>query len=280
MAGINTTGVPSVNEYLIGRGSMQWAEMDSTGLPVGYRDIGNVSELTITSSVETYEHFSSRAGLKVRDLRTILQQDLTLKFSVENINFQNLAAFSSGTASVYTNPAIAGFADKVIVKAGDLEVNSYYMIHSAGAPVFGITSTNAIAVKTTNATPATLVKDTDYTVDAVSGMIFVKSTATTLASVAAGEGLAVTLTADATATTVDKIAALTETDITVAVRFIGVNAETGKKVIYDFHKVTLTPDGDFSLISDEAAKLPFTGAAEASDAYANTADYYYPVTQA
>lgn len=280
MAGINTTGVPSTQEYLIGRGIMQWAELDAAGLPKSFRDIGNVPELTITSAVETYEHYSSRAGLKQRDLRIVLQQDLTMGFIVEHINFNNLAAFVSGEAKTYTNPAIAGFTDKRIVNDGELEVNRYYMVHNAGKPVFGITSTNAITVKTTDSSPVTLVKDTDYTVDTVSGMIFVKSTVTTLAAVSGGKGLTVTLTADAAATTVDTIEALTANELNVAVRFIGENAETGKKVVYDFHKVTLTPDGDFSIISDEAAQLPFTGGAEKSDAYANVADFYYPVTQA
>lgn len=279
-AGINTTGVPSTSEYLIGRGIMQWAELDSTGLPKSFRDIGNVPELTITSSVETYEHYSSREGLKTRDLRIVLQQDLTMGFSVENINFNNLSAFVSGEAKSYVNPAIAGFTAKQICKDGDLVVNSYYMIHSGGLPAFGITSTNSPVVITTESTPVTLVADTDYTLDAVSGMIFIKSTVKTLAAVSAGKGFTVALTADAAATTVDTIEALSASELNVAIRFIGINAETGKKVIYDFHKVTLTPDGDFGLISDEAAKLPFTGAAEKSDAYTNVADFYYPNTQA
>lgn len=279
MAGINTTGVPSTQEYLIGRGIMQWAELDATGLPKAFRDIGNVPELTITSGVETYEHYSSRQGLKTRDLRIVLQQDLTMGFIVENINFNNLAAFVSGEAKSYTNPAIAGFTDKRIVNDDELEANRYYMIHNAGAPVFGITTTNAIVVESTAGTPVPLVKDTDYTVDAVSGMIFVKDTATVQSIISAGDGLQVTLTADAAATTVDTIEALSATELNVAIRFISENAETGKKVIYDFHKVTLTPDGDFGLISDEAAQLPFTGGAEKNDAFTNVADFYFPVTQ-
>lgn len=279
MAGINTTGVPSTQEYLIGRGIMQWAELDSAGLPKAFRDIGNVPELTITSGVETYEHYSSRQGLKQRDLRIVLQQDLTMGFIVENINFNNLSAFVSGEAKAYTNPAIAGFTDKRIVNDGEVVANSYYMIHNAGAPVFGITSTNAIVVESTASSPIALVKDTDYTVDTVSGMIFLKNTATVLSVIASGKGLQVTLTADAAATTVDTIEALSATELNVAIRFISENAETGKKVIYDFHKVTLTPDGDFNLISDEAAQLPFTGGAEKSDAFDNVADFYFPVTQ-
>lgn len=280
MAGINRTGVPSTQEYLLGRGILQWAELDSAGMPKAFRDIGNVPELTITSNTETYEHYSSREGLKQRDLRIVLQQDLTMGFIVENINFQNLAAFVSGTASDYINPAIAGFADKRIVADGAVEALRYYMIHNEGDPVFGITSVNAISVKSTAGTPIALTKTTDYTVDEVSGMIFLKDTATVQSIIAAGDGLQVTLTADAAATTVDRLAAMAAGELNVAIRFISVNAETTKKCIYDFHKVTLTPDGDFGLISDEVAQLPFTGGAEKSDAFDNVADFYFPVTQA
>ena len=281
MSGKNTTGVHTTDDYQLGRGILQMALLDATGYPKGFRDLGNVPELTAPVETEKLEHFSSRAGQKTKDKEIILQITTGLSFVLEDINFENLAAFFSGGTADYTNPAIAGVADQQFVEDGDLEVNKIYALRTAaGLPIFGITTTNAIVVESTNATPVAMVKDTDYTVDAVAGQIFVNDTATVQSIISAGDGLQVTLTADAAATTVDQLTILSATELNVALRFLLEEADSGEKIIYDYHKCTVSADGDYTLISDEWSTFPMTASVEENAAYDNVADVYYPTTQA
>ena len=282
MSGRNTTGIHTVDDYQLGRGILQMAELDTTGYPKGFRDLGNVPELTASVESEKLEHFSSRQGLKTLDKSIILQITSALSFVLEDINFENLAAFFSGTTNAYTNPAIAGVtAGEVLIADGDIELGMHYMIRKGANPLFGITSTNALEIKTTNASPVTLVEDTDYAVDSVTGQIFTLTASTALATaISNAEGLTYEVTADATATTVDQLQILANTELNVALRFILEEADSGEKIIYDYHKCTVSADGDYVLISDEWSQLPMAASVEENSAYTNVADVYFPKTQA
>ena len=279
MPGINTTGVPSVDEYSFGGGIIYLASLDANGYPKDFRDVGNTSEFTSSISSESLDHYSTRAGLRTKDATVTIQTDASVAFTLDNINMNNLALFFSGTTNTFTNPAIAGLTATQFVQDGNLKVNAWYQLRVGTSPVFGITTTNAMVITTTETVPVTLTKGTDYTVDAVTGMVFILSTDETLAAIAAGKGLKFTLTADAAATTVDQLKIMADTQATVALRFKKIDASTGKVDIYDFRSVVLSANGDFSLISEEWAGLPLTGSVEKSDAYDNVADMYVPVKQ-
>ena len=279
--GINTTGLHSVESYQLGRGIVFIAELDASGLPKNFEDLGNVPELTATVESEKLDHFSSRQGLKKIDKSVVTQVTSNLSFQLEDINFNNVARFFSGDTANYTNPAIAGVTDEKFVNDDEVVVNTWYVLRTAaGLPIFGITATNAIVVESSNTTPIVLTKNVDYTVNATEGQIFLKDTATTQSIITAGDGLQLTLVADAAASTVDQVTVLSATEINVALRFVLEDADTGEKVIYDYHSVTLSSDGDYSLISEEFAQLPMAGSVEESDAFPNVADIYYPTTQA
>ena len=278
--GIDTSGEHSVESYQLGRGVLMAALLDSTGHPKAFEDLGNVPELTASVETEKLDHFSSRAGLKTIDKAVVTQITSNLSFQLEDINFNNLARFFSGGTKEYTNPAIAGVTDSPLVSASDLQANAWYILRTSTGPAFGITATNDLVIESTNATPVVLSEGTDYEVDAVTGQVFIKSSTAVEAIIAAGvDGLTFTLTADSSATTVDQLTILSETELNVALRFVLEEADSGKKVVYDYHKVTLSSDGDYSLISDEFAQLPMKGSVEKNDAYPNVADVYYPKTQ-
>jgi hypothetical protein len=278
------TGVPNSNEYQIGGGKLYLADLLTDGQPGAFRFVGNVPTITLSEATETYAHMSSTVPVPVQDYSAITKITGSGKFSLEHMSAENMALFFLGDVAAYVNPAIAGLADVSMVAAGagNLKVLSWYQVrNAAGHPVFGITSTNAIAIKTTNVSPKTLTKDTDYTVDAVSGMIFILSTADTLGAAAAGEGLTVTLTADAAATAVDQVSVLSDTSKKVAMRLISYNSADGNKItIFDFHKVSLAPDGDTNLITTEISPLPMSFGIEENAKYTNRVDIYTPTTQA
>ena len=272
---INTTGTPTTNDYWIGRGILYLAELNADDTPKSFKDVGNVPELTLTVDSENYDHFSSRAGLKVLDKSIVIEQTANTSFILENVkDFGNLKRFFSGDAAAYVNPAAAGYSGATLVTDGNIEANAWYtLVDNDGKPVFQIDKAK-VTVQTTDGTPVVLVLDTDYTVNEVSGMIFLNDTATVQSAITGAVGLTSTLAVDANAGTVDVMQAQTKSAVTVALRFIGENAADGTKLTVDMHKVTISADGDFSLISDEVTQAPMTGSVEKSETYDATVDVY------
>lgn len=284
MAGVgrqSSNGEPSVAEYQLGGGKVFMAELATGGLPKTYRKVGNTPEFTVTVNTESYEHSSTQEGAPAQDLSVIIDSGGSITFTLENFSAENLALFLLGEASDYVNPGIAGFADAVIVADGDIEVTGYYQIRTTlGLAVFGITSVNAIAVSTTNVSPVLLTLDTDYTVDANSGIIHLLDTTVIDTAISGSEGLTCTLTADAAATLVDLVTMLSDIEKDVALLFEGINAaDNNKRTYYHFHKISLAANGDANLISAEAGALPMTGQVEANDAFDERVDVFTPVTQ-
>jgi len=279
--GRQNSGEPSPLEYNLGGGKVFLAELESTGKPKNFRKVGNTPEFTVTVTTESYEHQSTQDGAPAQDASVIISSGGSVGFSLENMSAENLAIFLLGEASSYTNPGIAGFTDSQIVEDGSIVKLGYYQVADAsGNAVFGITSVNAILVKTTNAAPVSLVKDTDYSVDALSGMIRILDTAAIDTAISGTEGLTCTLTADGAATTVDLVTMLETIEQDFALRFEGINAlDSNKRTFWDFHKISLAANGDANLISAEAGLLPLTGEVEANDYFNNRMRVYTPVTQ-
>ncbi len=265
MPGINATGKPDTDDYNLGRGIVYFAELNTDGTPKEYRDLGNAPEFNISIETETLEHQSSRAGLKVTDKEVLISQKVSLSLTLDEINFQNVASLLSGETSSHTNPTAGGFGPTNIAPTGGIVQGRWYDIfetayaHATTGRAYDITEAGDVLV--TESTPTPGVLGTDYELDLVMGRVFVINGSLVLT---AGEELRVTLTADAAPTTsVDEVKALTQSSVTGALKFIAENpAANDQQTEYQFHKVSLKAEGDFSLIGDEFSTMNFTAVAE------------------
>jgi hypothetical protein len=259
----NLTGLPNTGDYTLGRGIVYESEIvTATEKPNdnGWRDLGNATEFNVSLETEKLEHKSSRTGLQIIDKEVVLSQKMTINFSLDELNDENVAAFLSGSTASHTNVAIAGFADYEMVSAVVLG-RWYDIVSSTGERAYDIESVD-VALTETSGAPVSLVENTDYTLDLKMGRIFLLSTAT---NIAAGEPLSITLTAEATASPVEEVRGMTQGNLVRAVKFIGENpANSNKKREYQFHKVTLASEGDLALIGDEYAVMAFSGTVESS----------------
>jgi len=112
-----------------------------------------------------------------------------------------------------------------------------------------------------------LVLDTDYELDLVMGRIFFPGTSTA----PAGSDVDVTLAANAGAGGLDQVNGLLSSSIPLALKFVGKNpANEDKATEYQFHQVTFSPEGDFSLIGDDWTTIPLSGTAERNAAVPDT----------
>ena len=136
MAGFDLRGGKPGN-YVLGRGKLYLSgdSNKTTGLGTGpvaantqkvFRDVGNVTAFTVNQESEVKEHKSSLSGLQVIDLEVPVSQKMSISFSCDELNANNITRFLSGTYIGRDNDAgSAGLAngaaiasDNALITAG------------------------------------------------------------------------------------------------------------------------------------------------------------------
>lgn len=257
MPGLNTTGKPNTEDYNLGRGIVYFSNL-SGGLPTDYRDLGNAPEFNISIEVETVEHQSSRQGLRVVDKEVVISQSINLTVTIDELNFENLALFFSGSTGTHTNVSVAGFAEHQMI-TGAVQGRWYDIVDSNGNRAYDVQASDLTVEE--GATAAVL--NTDYELDSEMGRIFIISGSTVLT---AGSDVDVTLAANASARAVTEVRSLTQSAVTGALKFVSINpSASDAQTEYQFHQVSLKAEGDFSLIGDEFTTMQLTGVAERNE---------------
>lgn len=138
--------------YLRARGTNIWKE------------VGDVSALSLAIAVQNVEHRESYSGLNSLARRFPIQQSGTINMTWHDFKSSNLALALYGTASTVSGATVASEDLPDDLAVGDIVqlANSNVLIGSP-SPTFAITDSAG--------TPATLVKDTDYTLDQGGGLI-------------------------------------------------------------------------------------------------------------
>lgn len=260
MPGRNTANTPNTADYNLGRGKVYLSGINpSTGKPDGngFRDVGNVPEFTLTVDSETLEHQSSQQALRLTDKEVVLETSLTVAFTFDEINHENLSDFLLGDTADYVNPSIAGFTKHEMIAA--VKPGKWYQIvNSAGARAYDVAA-GSLTVNN-GSDEVLLVLGEDYELKQVEGLIRVLASS---ARIAADDPVDVTVGARAGAATIHEVRGLTKSSTTVALMFVAENpAANDAKREYMFHQIELKPDGDLALIGDEWTQGSLTGKAE------------------
>jgi hypothetical protein len=82
-----TTISPNTGNLQVGKGIVYFKKTGDSE----YRDLGNVTELVLSPDMDTLEHFTSRLGVKSKDLTIILEKKATTKFTMEEMTPANSA---------------------------------------------------------------------------------------------------------------------------------------------------------------------------------------------
>lgn len=102
---------PNVLNYFIGKGTISFTPL--AGSP---RDLGNAPAVKLTPNVTKLDHFSSRQGVKKKDLSVVTEQTLTLDITLDEITIENLAMLLAGTVGADTD----GFAEFGIMTVSEI----------------------------------------------------------------------------------------------------------------------------------------------------------------
>ena len=87
--------------YTLGKGKLYFDKLVS-GSYTGYRDLGNASEVSLAIDITKLDHYSSRGGLRVKDLSIVSEVNPTISFVLDEISAENLGLMSMATVSTET----------------------------------------------------------------------------------------------------------------------------------------------------------------------------------
>ncbi len=270
MRGFNTTGSPNTRDYDLGRGIIYAAKLNAAGLPDtdGFRDLGNAPEFNVNISTEDLRHKSSRNSLAFTDARCVISQEVALSWILDESNFQNVGDFLSGSSETYTNPHNLTFAaTAATVSTAVKRGNWYALVNDTGERVYNLDAAGLVydVVLDPAGVATSLVEGTDYEVDRQMGLMRILTTSATAND---GDTIGWAITTGATVQqNLDQVNVSDQSSVSLAILFVGSNAcDNGQKVEAYFHKVSVSADGDMSLIGEEITQLPFNGLAQVNSA--------------
>lgn len=225
------------DRYYRGQGSVYLSERDPvTGQPTGgFRFLGNVPTLRISTTVQQIKHTESYTGQQLTDLVIETTKEAQLMMTLEYFDAQNLAFALYGTPTVIAGATVTNEA--VIAQPG------------RHVPLANI---NLTSFTTLVAGATTYVQGTDYVVNLKSGMLSFPVTG----SIAAGT----TVQASYVCGNIEKVSAFTRTNREFWLRFDGLNtAENDNPVVIDCYRVRFMPQKQWDLIGNELSSMELDG---------------------
>jgi len=223
---------PSTENFVLGKGVPYFSRKLDDGSYEGERDLGNTTDMTLSSDVKFIEHYSSRSGMKQKDKKIAEQVDAKISFTLDEVNTDNLALWAMGDTEAVTQAADTALTVEFASKKGRY---------------FDLGYRNVLNVAITGKT-----EGEDFVVDAEVGRIFIPEDSTIV------DDADTTVTFDCETASYTKIKGLKETEIEGFFRFVSDNP-VGQNFELKVWRVLLSPSGDLSLIGDNWMELKFEG---------------------
>ena len=225
---------PNTDNYQIAKGILYFDRFDADDNLTGEMDLGNDPSFVLTPGTESLDHFSSRDGLKRKDKVAVIQASVDGKFTLDEINIENLMlAFMGGTSDYITQSGATVSGESVTAHTNKYSKLLYRKLLADSISISGY------------------VEDTDFTVDYDIGRIKVLSTG----SISENEVLSVTYTYETCAYPVVNIAK--DTQVEGLLRFVG-DCTLGFDYEIVLWKVKLSASGDINFIGDTWNQIEFT----------------------
>jgi hypothetical protein len=222
---------PSPDNLYVGKGEIYLDRFDADGNPTGELHLGNCRSLSIVFNdevIESYNHMDAAAGLYKRTIRRRIP---VLSIVGEEFTPEIMAIIQRGDLATLSQ---VGSTVTGQVIAAEATLGRWYKALHRGLSAVTVTQGDY-----------TLVLNEDYTLDAVSGRIYLMPTSTTIVE---GDPIEI----DYTYATLSKqvVRAGVSNSITGSLRFIGDPSEGPAREI-EVWKADLTPEGELGLITDE-----------------------------
>lgn len=233
------------NQYVFGRGRLFFSRRNN-GVFEGLRFIGNCPGFTLSVTSETFTHRASTAGINTTDLTVTTSVDFGGEITCDDLQTENLALLFAGAESTVTQSATPVTNEAIVVNKGF----HYQLGVSSGNPM-GVTEVSSVTV-TNTAGSTTYVLNTDYALDADSGMIYI------IPAGAITNGQTIHVNYTATAGDRELVSSGDTGKIEGELRFIAHNG-SGDNRDLRLPLCSLSPNGEIPFITaDDIASFSFT----------------------
>jgi hypothetical protein len=222
--------------FAVPQGKVYIASRDSTGITSGYAYVGDCDGFTITSTQSFLDIYESNTGNRAIVAHIPSQTDLATELSVLNIDATNLAK--------------AYYGDVVTSASGSVTAESHAAYNGSSFALLHPNVTTVVVKKGV----ASLVLNTDYSLDAATGIINILPGSTSVTA-----GAASTLLVDYTHVGSSKIRGLTQGIKDYALMFVGKSKFDNETQIATIHRVALDIAASLSLIGTGLNKLVLKG---------------------
>jgi hypothetical protein len=242
------------SKLLLGRGKVYFDRFDDNGVKTGERFLGNCPTFEITPTVEDIKKYSSASAAGDLIASDVLRTSLALRIVGDEFSKENLAMALFGDNSTLAQTTAAITDESILaVQQGCYYPTLYRQISAV--------------VVTSDPAGTTYVLGTDYSVDAVTGRIYIIP----------GGGIADDddILVDYTYATIllNTVRGMNTRAVKGFIRFIGDPAR-GPKYECQVWRAAIHADGAMGFISDEYANFTMTGDIE-SDAVNHPDDPHF-----
>ncbi len=235
------------SEYYSGQGILSVGTYNADIDNIGFRDMGNVTSLTLQTELEKFEHRESTTGDRGIDLTLNTTRKTTMQFVMENVEVENMNV-ALQAVSAETSATLA----EVVTRPARLGLNSY---------LGGLNVTVSAVVD--NLTGNTVYElNIHYQVDLAHGKIYWMTLAeqtaagagTGIIAAAIAESDDIRITLDIPAHT--DVHALKDVDKIVTFRFAGLNTAKSKEPVnVVVFKATIDPLQTMEMINTELQQI-------------------------
>lgn len=112
--------------YTLGKGIPYFSRKNSDGSYQGHRDLGNCPAFSTSLSLDVLEHYSSRSGMKAKDLKLVQTATPMVKFTLDEPNMENIALLNMGSVTAVSQSAGYAYTEDFAVKAQDVYYANLY----------------------------------------------------------------------------------------------------------------------------------------------------------
>lgn len=244
------TAAPHSDNLLLGKGEVFFNRKNTDGTYQGYRHMGNVETLELTTTDDVLEKYSSMdrsAGLYKRVTR---RRDAVVRAVLDEFTPENLALIMMGNTAQTAAQAATPVAGETLTD--DAVEGAFYKVAKIG-PITAVSLANIT-------TPGALVAGVDYRVhNADVGIIQLIAGGS---GYAPGDEIEIDYTPTAYASGFTTVQGGTETLVEGALLFIP-DPTTGPQIMLEVWDVSVAPDGALGLISTEFAQMALNMSAQA-----------------
>lgn len=230
-------------DYTLPRGKLYFDKFQpGTTIKTGERYIGHTNEVVGTTETENIDHYNSDEADVPKDKSVRLRTDRMLNFITDDISFDNLRNFFTGSGTTLTQLTGAGLTESITVKQG-----RFYQV---GATTANPTGDRDITINTLEVATVAMTLNVDYTYDAELGRIYI------IPDGGIADDDVIDIDYDRAATTRSQIVAAGET-IEGALHYVADN-KAGTDRDYYWPYVSMSPDGNINLKGEEWQQIGFT----------------------